>query len=308
MSRALRQPLSERHDDGPGRDQAGSIAPRLPEATPRAKSEVIIRPSRGWVPLNLRELWDSRELLYLLLWRNIKIRYKQTVLGAAWAVIPSVLTMVVFTIIFGHLGHLSSDGSPYALFSFCAIVPWTYFSSAVSLASASVIENERMITKVYFPRLLVPLAATLSGLLDLAVAFVLLIGIGLGYGVVPDVKILAVVPLVVLAVTAAFAVGTALAALNVFYRDVRYVITFLIQFWLFATPVAYSSSIVPSAWRPVYGLNPMTGVVDGFRWAVLEHAPAPTSTLPFSVISVAVLLVGALYYFRRVEDSFADVV
>jgi lipopolysaccharide transport system permease protein len=284
--------------------------PRHPfDASPqRVTTEVVIRPARGWAPLNLRELWDNRELLYLLLWRNIKVRYKQTVLGAAWAVIPSVLTMVVFTVIFGHLGHLSSDGSPYALFSFCALVPWTYFSSAVSLASTSIVENERLVTKVYFPRLLVPLAATLAGLLDLTVAFGLLIALSLGFGVTPDVRILAVVPLVVLAALAAFAVGTTLAALNVFYRDVRYVTSFLIQFWLFATPVAYSSSIIPHAWRPLYGLNPMTGVVDGFRWAVLDNAPVPASTLPSSILSVAVLLVIALYYFRRVEDSFADVV
>jgi lipopolysaccharide transport system permease protein len=292
-----------------------TVAERRPgppaEAGVRAKrrtaAEVVIRPARGWAPLNLHELWTQRELLYLLVWRNVKIRYKQTVLGAAWAVIPAVLTMLVFTVIFGHLGKLSSDGAPYALFSFSALVPWTYFSGAVSLASTSVVENERLVTKVYFPRLLIPLSATVVGLLDLAISFVLLVIIAIAYGVYPDVRILAVVPLVVLACAAGLAVGVFLSALNVFYRDVRYVITFLIQFWLFATPVAWSTSIVPAVWRPVLGLNPMAGVVDGFRWAMLS-TPFPTSTLPVSIGSTAVLLVGALYYFRRVEDTFADVV
>ncbi len=278
------------------------------DARPREIAEIVIAPRQGWVPLNLREFWEHRDLLYFLVWRNIKVRYKQTVLGAAWALIPAVMTMVVFTLIFGRLAHLSSNGSPYALFSFCALVPWTYFSSATTLASTSLVENERLVTRVYFPRLLIPLAASLAGLLDLAIAFLLLVVVSLGFGVVPGPRMLAIAPLVLLAATAAFAVGMSLSALNVFYRDVRYVIAFLIQFWLFATPVAYSTSIIPEAWRPLYGLNPMAGVVDGFRWAVLEDAPAPGITLVMAVVSVVVLLVGGLYYFRRVEDSFADVV
>jgi lipopolysaccharide transport system permease protein len=296
----------------PAIEPGGDVAPRLRtlpgDALPLEAGEILIAPQRGWMPLNLRELWDNRELLYLLIWRNIKVRYKQTVLGAAWAVIPAVMTMVVFTLIFGRLAHLASDGSPYALFSYCALVPWTYFSSAVSQASTSLVENERLVTRVYFPRLLIPLSSTLSGLLDLVVAFLLLVALSLAFGVFPTVRILAIPPLVGLAAAAAFAVGMALSALNVFYRDVRYLIAFLVQFWLYATPVAYSSSIIPHAWRPLYGLNPMAGVVDGFRWAILKHAPAPGITLVMSVVSVVILLTAGLYYFRRVEDSFADVV
>jgi lipopolysaccharide transport system permease protein len=295
--------------DAAGASTAGSATAERVEIPSRpVTTEVVIRPARGWAPLNLRERWDLRELLYLLVWRNVKVRYKQTALGAAWAVIPSVLTMVVFTVIFGRLGRLSSDGSPYALFSFCALVPWTFFSNTVTLGSSSLIENERLVTKVYFPRLLIPLSATLSGLLDLAVSFALLLVLSFAFGVYPDLHALAVVPLAVLATVASFAVGLTLSALNVFYRDIRYVIAFLIQFWLFATPVAYSSSIVPEQWRPFYGLNPMTGVVDGFRWAMLDGAPAPVWTLPVSVVSTALVLLAGLYYFRRVEDSFADVV
>jgi lipopolysaccharide transport system permease protein len=272
------------------------------------RPEVVIRPARGWAPLNLREFFEHRELLYLLIWRNVKLRYKQTVLGAAWAVIPSVLTMIVFTVIFGRLGQLSSDGAPYALFSFCALVPWTFFANSVSLASSSVVENERLVTKVYFPRLLVPLSATLSGLIDLIVSLVLLLALCFAFGVYPELRAVCVLPLAALATTAAFAVGMTLSALNVFYRDVRYVIPFLIQFWLFITPVVYSTSIVPANWQPVYALNPMVGVIDGFRWALLEDAAAPVATLPVSAASAVVLLVLGLYYFRRVEDSFADVV
>lgn len=280
---------------------------RAAGAQRREPAEVVIRPVRGWAPLNLREIWTRRELLYLLVWRNAKIRYKQTILGAAWAVIPAVLTMVVFTIIFGHLGRLSSNGKPYALFSFCALVPWTYFSNAASLGSTSLVENERLVTKVYFPRLLIPLSATVVGLLDFAISFGLLVIMAVVYGEYPTIRALAVIPLAALACGAALAVGTFLSALNVFYRDVRYVITFLVQFWLFATPVAYSSSIVPHRWRLVLGLNPMAGVVDGFRWAMLR-TPFPSSTLPVSVVTTIVLLLAAVYYFRRVEDSFADVV
>jgi lipopolysaccharide transport system permease protein len=298
----------------PDEDASPGQAPHRPEVSPSAalaaarEHEILITPALGWAQLNLRELWEHRELLYLLIWRNVKVRYKQTVLGAAWAVIPAVMTMVVFTLIFGRLAHLSSDGSPYALFSYCALVPWTYFSNSVTQASTSLIENERLVTRVYFPRLLVPLAACLGGLLDFVIAFVLLLVLALGFGEVPDVRLLAVPGLVALAVVASFAVGITLSALNVFYRDVRYVIAFLIQFWLFATPVAYSSSLIPHAWRPVYGLNPMAGVIDGFRWAVLGRIAFPGVMLGMSVLSVALLLFGGLYYFRRVEDSFADVV
>jgi lipopolysaccharide transport system permease protein len=287
---------------------AARIAPAPRGAPTPESSEIFIGPHPGWMPLNLRELWDHRDLLYFLIWRNVKVRYKQTALGAAWAVIPPVMTMVVFTLIFGKWANLSSDGSPYALFSYCALVPWMYFSSSVTLASTSLVENERLVTRVYFPRLLIPLAAALASLLDFAISFLLLVVLSLGFGVLPDLKILAIPPLTLLTAVTASAVGMSLSALNVFYRDVRYVIAFTVQFWLFATPVAYSSSIVPDTWLPLYALNPMVGVVDGFRWAILPNAPAPGTTLPISLASVVVLLTAGLYYFRRVEDSFADVV
>jgi homopolymeric O-antigen transport system permease protein len=278
------------------------------DSPPPGETDILITPARGWAQLNLRELWDHRELLYLFIWRNIKVRYKQTALGAAWAVIPAVMTMLVFTVIFGHLAHIASDGSPYALFSYCALVPWTYFSNSVTQASTSLIENERLVTRVYFPRLLVPLAVCLAAILDLLISFALLVILILAYGEVPDVKLLAIPGLILLAVGASFAAGMTLAALNVFYRDVRYVIAFLIQFLLFATPVAYSSSIIPDKWLPVYALNPMVGVIDGFRWGMLGRTSFPALTIGIAVVSVTVLLFGGLHYFRRVEDSFADVV
>jgi lipopolysaccharide transport system permease protein len=279
-----------------------------PDSELRGETEILITPARGWAQLNLRELWDHRELLYLLIWRNVKVRYKQTALGAAWAVIPAVMTMLVFTVIFGHLAHIASDGSPYALFSYCALVPWTYFSNSVSQASTSLVENERLVTRVYFPRLLVPLAVCLAAVLDLLISFALLLILIFAFGEVPGVEMLAVPGLMLLAVGASFAVGMTLAALNVFYRDVRYVITFLIQFLLFATPVAYSSSIIPDKWLPLYALNPMVGVIDGFRWAMLGRTSFPALTLGLSALSTLVLLFAGLHYFRRVEDSFADVV
>jgi lipopolysaccharide transport system permease protein len=270
--------------------------------------DIIIAPRHGWAPFDLRELWQARELLGFLVWRSLKIRYKQTALGAAWAVIQPVLIMVVFTLVFGRLAGLASDGSPYALFCLTALVPWIYFSNAVSQASTSLVENERLVTKIYFPRLLIPLAVVLAGLLDLAISLVVLLLVAAGYGELPPVEIAVLPLLAALVAVVAFGVALWLSALNVYYRDVRYVITFLIQFWLFVTPVAYSSSLVPDSLLPLYAVNPMVGVIDGFRWAVLDSAPTPVVTLPLSILSAMVVLVGGLYYFRRVEDSFADVV
>jgi lipopolysaccharide transport system permease protein len=270
--------------------------------------ETVIVPRRGWAPLHARELWDYRELLLLLVWRNAKVRYKQTGLGIAWAVVQPLFVMGVFTLVFGQLLELSSDGSPYVLFSFAALVPWVYFSNAVTQASTSLVESERLVTRIYFPRLLIPLAAVLAGLLDLAAAFAVLVGLMCAYGVYPNTETLAVPLLIVLVAGAAVAFSTWLSALNVFYRDVRHVIAFAIQFWLFLTPVAYATSLVPDELRPVYALNPMVGVVDGFRWALLDGASTVRVTLPISVLTVSVILVAGLYYFRRVEDSFADAV
>jgi lipopolysaccharide transport system permease protein len=268
----------------------------------------MIQPAQGWVPLNLGELWEYRELLYFLVWRDIKVRYKQTVLGAAWAIIQPFLAMVIFSIFFGWLAKIPSEGVPYPIFAYSALVPWMYFAQALTNASNSLIEHERMITKVYFPRLIVPLASVLSGLPDFLIAFIVLIGMMLFYGILPTVASLTLPLFILLAMGTALSVGLWLSALNVQYRDVRYVVPFLIQFWLFATPIAYASSLVPMPWRALYGLNPMAGVVEGFRWALLGHAQATGSLLIVSALMVAGLLTGGLYYFRRIERIFADVV
>jgi len=274
------------------------------DAVPHART-IVIQPSRGWVPLRLRELWAYRELLYFFVWRDIKVRYKQTALGAAWAVIQPFFTMVVFSIFFGRLAKLPSDGVPYPVFTYCALVPWTYFATSLTMSSNSLVDHARLITKVYFPRLLVPAASVLAGLVDLAIAAAVLVGMILYYGIVPGPAVVALPAFVLLAAATALGVGLWLSALNVQYRDVRYTVPFLVQFWLFLTPVAYSSSLVPPRWRPLYGLNPMTGVVEGFRWALLGTEP-PKAMLLVSVGSVVLLVIGGLFYFRRMERRFAD--
>jgi len=268
----------------------------------------IIRPSRGWVPLNLRDLWQYRELLYFLTWRDIKVRYKQTVIGAAWAVIQPFFTMVVFSIFFGRLARIPSDGIPYPIFAYSALVPWTYFANALTQSSNSVVLHEHVIKKVYFPRLILPLASVLAGLLDFAISFAVLLGMILLYGIVPTSAVWTLPLFILLATVAALGVGLWLSALNVEYRDVRYAIPFLIQFWLFATPIAYPSTLVPERWRAIYGLNPMAGVVEGFRWALLGEAQAPGPLIAVSALMVLFLLVSGLYYFRRMERTFAYVV
>jgi lipopolysaccharide transport system permease protein len=285
---------------------AGVAAPTA--RPPAGPGLTVLRPSRGWVPLRLRELWEYHELLYFLVWRDVKVRYKQTVLGAAWAIIQPFATMVVFSVVFGHLARLPSDGVPYPIFAYTALVPWTYFANAATLASNSLVQHERLITKVYFPRLIIPLAAVLSGLVDLALALVVLVGMMLFYGITPTPAVWALPLFVLLAVAAALAVGLWLSALNVLYRDVRHVVPFLIQLWLFATPVAYSSAMVPERWRAVYGLNPMTGVVDGFRWALLGTGGPPALSVAVSAIATLALLLAGTVRFRRMEQTFADVI
>jgi lipopolysaccharide transport system permease protein len=267
-----------------------------------------IRPSKGWISLGLNDLWQYRELLFFLTWRDIKVRYKQTALGAAWAIIQPLLTMLVFTLFFGRLAKVPSDGIPYPLFSYAALLPWQLFAYAITESSNSVVANERLITKVYFPRLVVPLASIFAGLIDFVIAFTLVIGMMIWYGIKPSWAILTLPFFVILAMATAFGVGLWLAALNVQYRDVRYTLNFIVQFWLFASPVAYSSTLVPARWRPFYGLNPMAGVIEGFRWALLGKTPAPGAMLWVSVIVVVLVLVGGLYYYRRMERTFADVV
>lgn len=268
----------------------------------------VIQPSRGWVRLDLAELWHYRELLFFLTWRDIKVRYKQTVLGAAWAIIQPLFSMIVFTVFFGRLAKVPSDGIPYPLFAYTALLPWQLFAYGLTESSNSIVANERLITKVYFPRIIVPLASVFAGLVDFAIAFTVLIGMMVWYGVKPTAAVLTLPLFVVLAVATAFGVGLWLSALNVQYRDVRYTLTFIVQFWLLASPVAYSSTLVPAHWRPWYGLNPMAGVIEGFRWALLGKAPAPGIMLGVSVMVVALVLVGGLYYYRRMEKTFADVV
>jgi len=269
---------------------------------------LFIRPSRGWISLNLRDLWHYRDLLYFLTWREIKVRYKQTVLGAAWAVIQPFFTMVVFTIFFGRLAKVPSDGIPYPIFAYCALLPWQLFAFALTQSSNSLVSEARLITKVYFPRLIVPLASVIAGLVDFGIAFVVMIGMMAYYGIVPTVNVVFLPLFLLFAVVTALAVGLWLSSLNVNYRDVRYTIPFLTQFWLFASPVAYSSSLLPEQWRWVYGLNPMAGVIEGFRWALLNRELAAGGMLGVSVAIVGLLLVGGLYYFRRVERVFADIV
>lgn len=269
---------------------------------------LMIRPSHGWVSLRLKELWEYRELLYFLTWRDIKVRYKQTVLGAAWAIIQPFFTMVVFSIFFGYLAKVPSNGLPYPIFAYCALLPWQLFAHSLTESSNSLVANERLITKVYFPRLVIPISAVLAGLVDFAIAFVILLVMMFYYGIAPTMAILTLPLFVLLAVVTALAVGLWLSALNVQYRDVRYTIPFLTQFWLFVTPIAYPSSLVPEQWRALYGLNPMAGVVEGFRWALLGTSQAPGMLLLVSIVVVVGLLAGGLFYFRRMEKTFADVV
>ena len=269
---------------------------------------MIIRPSRGRLALNLRELWQYRELLYFLVWRDVKVRYKQTALGAAWAIIQPFFTMVVFSVFFGLLARVPSEGMPYPIFAYSALVPWMFFANAVTQASNSLVDQERLITKVYFPRLIIPSAVVLAGLVDLAIAFGVLLGMMLFYGIPPTPAIWAIPFFILLAAATALGVGLWLSALNVQYRDVRYAVPFLVQFWLFATPIAYPSSLVPEPWRAFYGLNPMAGVVEGFRWALLGKAHLPGMLLVVSICTVALLLIGGLLYFKRMERTFSDVV
>jgi lipopolysaccharide transport system permease protein len=268
----------------------------------------IIEPSSGWRAVDLRELWAFRELLYFLTWRDFKVRYKQTVLGAFWAVIQPFVTMVVFSIFFGRLASVPSDGIPYPVFSFAALVPWTFFAHGLHLGGESLTSNQALLRKVYFPRLALPIAAVLTGLVDFGLSFVVLLAIMLYYGFVVSAAAIAVVPLLVLTFATVLGVSLWLSALNVQYRDVRHVLPFLTQVWLFVTPIAYPSSLLSEPWRTLYGLNPMAAVVEGFRWALLGTPALPVGLLAMSCVSAVLLLVTGAFYFRRMERTFADVV
>jgi homopolymeric O-antigen transport system permease protein len=279
-----------------------------PHAAVAPGASVRIEAPRRWQRPALRELWRYRELLYFLAWRDIKVRYKQTALGVTWSIAQPLLVMVVFSLVFGHLAQLPSEGLPYPLFAFAALVPWTFFSNALTSAAGSLVATPELITKVFFPRLIMPSASILGGLPDLAFSLVTLLAIGAYYGFTPTPRALLVFPLILLLLACAVGVGSLLAALNVEYRDVKYALTFVVQLWLFASPVAYSSTMVPEQWRLVYALNPMVGVIEGFRWSLFGADTSPGSMIAVSSGAGVLLFLAGVFYFRRVEDRFADVI
>jgi lipopolysaccharide transport system permease protein len=269
---------------------------------------VVIEPRKGAVDLRLGDVWEYRELLYFLIWRDVKVRYKQTALGAAWAILQPFTTMVVFSLFFGKLAKMPSDGVPYPIFSLAALVPWTLFSYGLAQGSNSLVGAQNLIKKVYFPRLIIPLSAVLGGIVDFGIALLMLFGMMAWFGIWPGLTVLWVVPLSALAMVTSLAVGLWLSALNVEYRDIRYVVPFMTQLWMFATPIAYPSSLLDEPWRTVYGLNPMAGVIEGFRWALLGTDTKPGPIILVSIAACLIILIGGLIYFRRMERTFADVV
>ena len=288
-------------------DLAVAVAPPISRpAPPQDLPFVRIQASRGWLPIKMKELWDHRELMYFLAWRDVTIRYKQTVFGATWAVIQPFMTMVAFSLIFGQLAKIPSDGVPYPIFSYTALLPWNYFATALAKSSNSLVGSQNLISKVYFPRLILPVASVLPALLDFAIAFVVLLGMMVYYGISPTPAIALLPALVVVAMMCALGCGLWLSALNVEYRDVGYIVPFLTQLWMVATPVAYPSSLLEQPWLTLYGLNPMVGVVEGFRWALLGTNP-PGILIPLSAGVSFLLLISGAFYYRRAERTFADI-
>jgi lipopolysaccharide transport system permease protein len=286
-----------------------SRAAAIPESAALANPFVMrITPPSGWWAPPLGELWNYRELLYFFVWRDIKIRYKQTAIGAAWAVLQPFLTMLIFSLFFGRLAHIPSEGLPYPIFYYSALLPWMYFASALQNATNTIVENQRLITKVYFPRLALPLSAVLSGLVDFGVSFLMFLAMLIYYRIHPSAALLWLPLFLLLAVLTALGVGLWLSALNAIYRDVRYVLPFLVQFWLFASPVAYPSSLVPEKWRWLYGLNPMAGVIEGFRWSLAGRGEPPSRLIFVSAGVVLVVLLSGVAYFQKMETTVADVV
>jgi lipopolysaccharide transport system permease protein len=279
-------------------DSAGISQPPVVRITP---------PGQWWI-LPLAELWAYRELIYFFVWRDIKVRYKQTAIGAAWAVLQPLLTMIVFSLFFGRLAHIPSEGLPYPIFYYSALLPWMYFAAALQNSTTTIVENQRLVTKVYFPRLALPLASVLSGLVDFCVSFLMFIVLMLYYRIHVSWAILMFPAFLLLAVLTALGVGLWLSALNAIYRDVRYVVPFLVQFWMFASPVAYPSSLVPAKWRWLYGLNPMAGVIEGFRWSLAGRGAPPVRLIVVSSAVVLVVLLSGLAYFQKMETTMADVV
>jgi lipopolysaccharide transport system permease protein len=287
----------------------GAMQTQAAVAANLAESSVVrIEARRAWLAFDLPELWAYRNLIYFFVWRDIKVRYKQTVIGAAWAVLQPVLTMLVFSLFFGKLAKIPSQGLPYPVFYYTALLPWIYFATAIQGATNIVVENQRVITKIYFPRVVLPIASVTSGLLDFAISFVVLLALMAFYRIVPTGAVILLPLFTLLAVLTALGVGLWLSALNAIYRDVRYVVPFLVQFWMFASPVAYPSSLVPEKWRWLYGLNPMAGVIEGFRWALTGHGEPPSILLATSSIAVVLLVLSGLVYYHAVEGTMADVV
>ncbi len=269
---------------------------------------VLIRPRKGWLNLDLTVVYRYRELLYFLTWRDVLVRYKQTVIGVAWVILQPLLTMIIFTVIFGRLAKLSSDGLPYPVFSFAALLPWNYFAQAISRSGISVVSNANLISKIYFPRLIVPISGALGPLVDFVISFVILLAMMAWYGVPPTWWMLTLPFFTLLAVVTSVAVSLFLSALNVKYRDVGQAIPFLVQFWMYASPVVYSVTIIPEKWRVLYSLNPMVGVIEGFRWALLGKARPDFAVMAVGVVVALVLLLGGLVYFKRTERFFADII
>ena len=269
---------------------------------------VVIEPSRGWIRVNLRDLLRYRELVFFLIWRDVKVRYKQTVLGALWAILQPIITMLVFSVFFGRLAKMPSDGVPYPIFSYAGLVPWSLFATGLTQASNSLVNGANLLRKVYFPRLVMPIASVLAGVVDFGLAFSVLLGMMILYGFVPGAGVLLIPGLFLLTITTSLGAGLWLAAFNVRFRDVRYVIPFLVETWLLATPIAYPSSLLAERWRPIYALNPMVGVVEGFRWALLGTGAAPGPMILVSSAAAVLLLVSGVFVFRRMERNLADVV
>ncbi len=277
-------------------------------SSPRTYPVIRIEPSKGWITLKLKDIWEYRELLGIFVWRDLKVRYRQTIIGALWAIVQPFLTMVIFSVFFGRLAGVPSDQIPYPIFSYAALVPWTFFANSINQASNSLINSADMIKKIYFPRLTMPMASVFAGLVDFLLAFIILLGMMFYYGFVPTINVLWLPFFIILSMITALGVSFWLSALNVQFRDVRYMIPFITQAWLFATPVAYPSSMLTEPWHTLYGINPMVGVVEGFRWALLgtNTAPGPMILVSF-VVALGMLISGALY-FRRMEKIFADVI
>ena len=275
---------------------------------PMQKHRTVITPSIGWLSVDLREIWAYRELLWILAWRDVSVRYKQSIVGIGWAIIQPVMTMIIFTIIFGKFAKLPSDGIPYPVFAFCALLPWNYFARSLGDSSDSLVGSSQLITKVYFPRLILPISKVFAGLIDLFIAFIILLGMMVWYRIVPTAGILLLPVFIFVAMLAALGVGFWFTALNVLYRDVKFVVPFLIQFWMYASPVAYSTSLVPDKWKWIYGLNPMVGVIEGFRWALLGKTAPLISMFIIPNFIVFVMLITGLYFFKRMEKTFADII